>query len=73
MTLTLSSTCRGWIAGLYRRHTSTPAERVRLTIFLGSMLMVFAIRPATTLSPVAYITTDFIGCALIIYEKFMGN
>ena len=63
MTLTLSSTCRGWIAGLYRRHTSTPAERVRLTIFLGSMLMVFAIRPATTLSPVAYITTDFIGCA----------
>ncbi|MDY4411155.1 MAG: hypothetical protein SPE56_10120 [Prevotella sp.] len=45
MTLTLSSTCRGWIAGLYRRHTSTPAERVRLTIFLGSMLMVFAIMP----------------------------
>lgn len=45
MTLTLSSTLRGWIAGLYRRHTSTPAERVRLTIFLGSMLMVFAIMP----------------------------
>jgi hypothetical protein len=22
-------------------------------------------RPATTLSPVAYITTDFIGCALL--------
>lgn len=45
MTLPLSSQCRNWIAGLYQRHTSNRAERVRLTIFLGSLLMVFAIMP----------------------------
>ena len=32
--------------------------------------LVAGTRPATTLSPVAYITTDFIGCAEILpYRK----
>ena len=30
--------------------------------------LVAGTRPATTLSPVAYITTDFIGCAPILYQ-----
>ena len=31
--------------------------------------LVAGTRPATTLSPVAYITTDFIGCAIIRMAK----
>ena len=45
MTLPLTSRFRIWISGLYQRHTSNRAERIRLTIFLGSLLMVFAIMP----------------------------
>lgn len=45
ITFPLLSKFRVWIAGLYRCHTSNRAERVRLTVFLGSLLMIFAIMP----------------------------